>query len=45
MTAKEKELIKTIREHSDPRKALETAIKIIVEIISPKSPVYVAVTL
>ncbi len=43
MTEKEKELLKTIREHTDPRKALETAIKIIVEIISPKKPLYVTV--
>jgi hypothetical protein len=45
MSNKEKELIKIIREHRDPKKALEQAIKIIVEILSPQKPVYVSVTL
>lgn len=45
MSQQEKELIKIIREHSDPKKALEQAIKIIVEILSPHKPVYVSVTL
>lgn len=45
MSNQEKELIKIIREHNDPRKALERAIMIIVEILSPKKPVYVSVAL
>lgn len=44
MTPKEKELIKTIREHSDPKRALETAIKIITEMLFKRKPVHVAVS-